>query len=66
VVAVPTLPPVAELQRLGVRRLSVGCGLAQAALAHARKAARELLEAGTYGALFADSIPVAELDSWFR
>jgi 2-methylisocitrate lyase-like PEP mutase family enzyme len=66
VLARPSLAPVAELQRLGVRRLSVGCALAQAALARARKATRELLEHGTYGALYEEAIPVPELNGWFK
>jgi 2-methylisocitrate lyase-like PEP mutase family enzyme len=66
VLARPTLSTVAELHRLGVRRLSVGCALAQAALAQARKATRELVECGTYGALYEDAISVAELNGWFR
>ncbi len=61
----PTLPPVAELRTLGVRRLSIGCALAQAAAALARNVTRELLDAGTYGALFAATIPVAELNGFF-
>ncbi|MGB2953682.1 MAG: isocitrate lyase/phosphoenolpyruvate mutase family protein [Gaiellaceae bacterium] len=40
-------PTVAELERLGVRRVSVGSGIAQAALGTADRAARELLEDGT-------------------
>jgi 2-methylisocitrate lyase-like PEP mutase family enzyme len=42
-------PPVAELERLGVARVSVGSGLAHAALAAAKEGARELLDHGTYG-----------------
>jgi 2-methylisocitrate lyase-like PEP mutase family enzyme len=66
VLARPNLPPVAELQRLGVRRLSVGCALAQAALARARKITRELFDSGSYEAMFEASIPVPELNDWFR
>ena len=62
----PNLPAIAELKRLGVRRLSVGCALAQAALATLRNAIRELLDAGTYGALYEDSITVAEVNGWFK
>ncbi|MFH9569708.1 isocitrate lyase/phosphoenolpyruvate mutase family protein [Streptomyces sp. NPDC017230] len=47
----PGAPPVAELAALGVARISVGSGIAQAAHALVRRAARELLDAGTYGAL---------------
>jgi 2-methylisocitrate lyase-like PEP mutase family enzyme len=66
VLARPTLAPVAELGRCGVRRLSVGCALAQAALDRVRGATRELIEHGTYASLYAGSIPVAELNGWFR
>jgi 2-methylisocitrate lyase-like PEP mutase family enzyme len=37
------VPPVAELERLGVARVSVGSGLYRAALAHAETLARDLL-----------------------
>jgi 2-methylisocitrate lyase-like PEP mutase family enzyme len=39
----PDVPPIAELERLGVARVSVGAGLYRAALAHAETLARELL-----------------------
>jgi 2-methylisocitrate lyase-like PEP mutase family enzyme len=41
----PDVPPVAELERLGVVRVSTGSGLARIALAAAERAARELLGA---------------------
>jgi 2-methylisocitrate lyase-like PEP mutase family enzyme len=66
VLARPTLASVSELQAWGVRRLSVGCALAQAALATVRRATRELLDRGTYGALLGDLIPAAELNGWFK
>jgi 2-methylisocitrate lyase-like PEP mutase family enzyme len=44
-------PSVGELGEAGVRRVSVGPGLSEAAYALAGRAARELLEQGTYGAL---------------
>ncbi|MFJ9814931.1 isocitrate lyase/phosphoenolpyruvate mutase family protein [Streptomyces sp. NPDC101151] len=47
----PGAPTVAELAALGVARISAGAGLAQAAHALVRRAARELLREGTYGAL---------------
>jgi 2-methylisocitrate lyase-like PEP mutase family enzyme len=46
VLASPALPPPAELQRLGARRLSTGSGPARAALALTRRIAIELREAG--------------------
>lgn len=51
VMAGPGAPTVAELARLGVARVSVGPAIAQAALETTRRAARELLEEGTYGAM---------------
>ncbi|MEV6872953.1 isocitrate lyase/phosphoenolpyruvate mutase family protein [Amycolatopsis sp. NPDC051128] len=47
----PGAPTVAELEAIGVRRVSVGTAIAQSAYAVARRAATELLEHGTYGAL---------------
>jgi 2-methylisocitrate lyase-like PEP mutase family enzyme len=48
VMAGPGAPPVAALAALGVARVSVGMGIAQAAYALAGNAARELLDSGTY------------------
>ena len=53
VMAGPGAPPVPELAALGVARVSVGSGIAQAAHALVHRAARELLGAGTYGELAA-------------
>jgi 2-methylisocitrate lyase-like PEP mutase family enzyme len=49
VLALPGVPPVAELADLGVSRVSVGGAFAYAALGGAVAAARELLDGGTYG-----------------
>jgi len=62
VMAGPGAPPVAELAALGVARVSVGSGIAQAAHALVRRAARELLEAGTYEAL-AGGLDYGELNA---
>ena len=51
VLAGPRAPAVDEFAAIGVRRVSVGTGLAQAAYAAADRAARELLATGTYEAL---------------
>jgi 2-methylisocitrate lyase-like PEP mutase family enzyme len=51
VMVVPGLPPVAELRGLGVRRLSAGSALAQAAYGAARRAATALLADGRYEAM---------------
>lgn len=47
----PGGPSVMELAAVGVRRISVGTAIAQAAYGLAERAARELLDAGTYDSL---------------
>lgn len=47
----PGGPSVRELAAVGVRRTSVGTAMAQATYGLAERAARELLDAGTYGSL---------------
>jgi 2-methylisocitrate lyase-like PEP mutase family enzyme len=44
-------PSVAELERLGVRRVSLGAGVMRAALGAVRRVAKELAGPGTYTAL---------------
>jgi 2-methylisocitrate lyase-like PEP mutase family enzyme len=49
VLALPGAPTVAELGSVGVRRISVGSAFTWVALGGVIEAARELLDAGTYG-----------------
>lgn len=65
VLAIPGIAPVTELRRRGVRRLSVGPGLAEVAFAAARRACVELLEHGTYDSLFASAVTYAEMNALF-
>jgi 2-methylisocitrate lyase-like PEP mutase family enzyme len=51
IMAGPGAPPVAELARLGVARVSLGSAVAQAAYGLVRRAAEEALTAGTYGSV---------------
>ncbi|MER5455349.1 isocitrate lyase/phosphoenolpyruvate mutase family protein [Micromonospora sp. NPDC002389] len=60
----PGGPTVAELAEAGVRRVSVGTGIAQAAYGLAKQAARELLESGTYRTLD-QSVSYPEIDALF-
>jgi 2-methylisocitrate lyase-like PEP mutase family enzyme len=60
VLAKPGSPPLADMERLGVRRVSVGSAIALAAYGRARRIATELLGTGTYEAL-GDAIPYAEM-----
>ncbi|GAA0613454.1 isocitrate lyase/phosphoenolpyruvate mutase family protein [Kutzneria viridogrisea] len=61
----PGAPSVAELAELGVARISVGTGIAQAAYGLAAAAARELLTAGTYDSLDA-AMAYGELNDLLR
>jgi 2-methylisocitrate lyase-like PEP mutase family enzyme len=49
VLALPKVPPVADLAEIGVARISVGGAFAFTALGALQQAGRELLEQGTYG-----------------
>lgn len=62
VMAGPGAPSVAELGAIGVARVSLGSGVAQAAYAVARRAALELAETGGYRSL-ADGIGFPELNA---
>ena len=64
VMAMPGAPSAKQLGEIGVARVSVGPWVAQAALATALRAARELVEQGTYTSLEA-SLPFPELNAMF-
>lgn len=64
IMAMPGAPSTSELGTLGVARVSVGPGVAQVALAAARKAAVELLRTGTYTEI-EKGIPFTELNAMF-
>jgi 2-methylisocitrate lyase-like PEP mutase family enzyme len=61
VIAGPPAPPLGELERLGVRRASLGPRVVQAALGTVRRVVTELRQRGTYEALADLMIPFAEL-----
>jgi 2-methylisocitrate lyase-like PEP mutase family enzyme len=64
IMAMPGAPSAKQLGEIGVARVSVGPWIAQAALATAHAAARELVEQGTYTSLEA-GLPFAELNAMF-
>jgi len=66
VLAMPGTPPVPKLREIGVARVSVGSGLARAAMGYARRAAETLRSTGNFDALFAGAIPFAEINRMFR
>jgi 2-methylisocitrate lyase-like PEP mutase family enzyme len=64
VLAVPGIPPTAELARVGVRRVSTGGALAWVAYQALIAAAEELRDAGTTGYL-ARALSAAEQEAAF-
>ena len=58
----PGCPSISELQKLGVARASAGSAATRATLGLLRRIGQELLETGTYSALFEGSIPYAEIN----
>jgi 2-methylisocitrate lyase-like PEP mutase family enzyme len=63
ILAMPGGPPVAELGRLGVARVSVGSGPHRATLALTRRIAKELRDYGTYESFMKDTIPYPEVNA---
>lgn len=63
VIAGPPAPPLSELERLGVRRASLGPRLVQATLGLVRRMATELREQGTYDAMGGLVIPFGEVQN---
>lgn len=61
--AFPGLPGAAELERLGVRRLSAGSGLSSAAYGRAAALARDFLQSGASEPMNAGAIGWAEMNA---
>lgn len=58
-------PPVATLRNAGVRRVSLGCGPFQAALALTRRMANEIFQKGSYSAMTAEMLSPGEANGLF-
>jgi 2-methylisocitrate lyase-like PEP mutase family enzyme len=54
-------PPVSELQRLGVRRVSLGSGPSRVSLGALQRLARKLRDEGSFEPLATEAIPYAEV-----
>jgi 2-methylisocitrate lyase-like PEP mutase family enzyme len=63
VMARPALPSLAELQRLGVRRVSAGSAIAEAAWGRAQRAAAGFLAEGGGAALYEGAAPYPEINA---
>jgi 2-methylisocitrate lyase-like PEP mutase family enzyme len=66
ILTVPGCPPIAELEQLGVRRVSEGSGPMRATMMLARRIARELLETGTYTRFHGDAISYPDANALFK
>ena len=65
ILAGPGTPPVSELEKIGVRRLSLGSGPMRAAMSAFRRIAQELMESGTYQSLQQSPISYDEMNRMF-
>lgn len=65
VMARPALPQPGELQRLGVRRLSAGSAIAEAAWGRAQRAAAGFLAGGSAGELYDGAAPYPQINGAF-
>jgi 2-methylisocitrate lyase-like PEP mutase family enzyme len=65
ILAVPGVPPIPELARLGVKRVSYGSGPHRAAMGLLRRMAEEARTSGTYAALTEGAVPYAEMNGLF-
>ena len=62
ILANPACPPVAELEKIGVARVSAGSGIQRAALGLVRRIGKYMLESRSCEMMFAGAIPHAELN----
>ena len=62
ILANPACPPIAELENIGVARVSAGSGIMRAALGLVRRIGKDMLESRSCEMLFAGAIPHAELN----
>lgn len=66
ILATPGCPSVAELEALGVRRMSQGSGPMRAVLALTRRIAQELVQSGTYGSFQRDAMSYPDANRLFE
>jgi 2-methylisocitrate lyase-like PEP mutase family enzyme len=62
ILANPACPPMAELEKIGVARVSVGSGLMRAAMGVVQRVAKEMLEKRSFETMFAGATPYIDLN----
>jgi 2-methylisocitrate lyase-like PEP mutase family enzyme len=65
ILATAGAPSIAELERLGVRRVSVGSGPMRAAMGLTQRIAKELMEHGTFASMTESAMPYKEANELF-
>jgi 2-methylisocitrate lyase-like PEP mutase family enzyme len=63
ILVTPGCPTIPELEKLGVRRASIGSGVMRSTLGLVRRIGKELQEKGTYSSVFEGAIPFAEVNT---
>ena len=66
VLATVGCPSIPELQKLGVKRISMGSGPMRAAMGLLRRIAREAQATGTYNLLLDGAVPYPEMNALFK
>lgn len=61
ILATPACPPLAELEKIGVARVSSGSGIMRAAMGTVQRIGKEMLEARSLEGMFAGATPFIEL-----
>jgi 2-methylisocitrate lyase-like PEP mutase family enzyme len=61
ILANPACPPIAELEKIGVARVSAGSGIMRAAMGAVQRIGKEMLEARSCQTMFAGAMPYIEL-----
>jgi 2-methylisocitrate lyase-like PEP mutase family enzyme len=62
ILANPACPPLAELEKIGVARVSAGSGIMRAAMGAVQRVAKEMLEKRSFETMFSGATPYAELN----
>ncbi len=62
ILANPACPPMAELEKIGVARVSAGSGIMRVAMGAVQRIGEEMLRARSCETMFAGAIPYAELN----
>ena len=62
ILANPACPPLAELEKIGVARVSAGSGIMRAAMGLVRRIGKEMLESRSCETLFAGAIPFDDVN----